>query len=179
LAKAYFSRTRQIQETVESAWAKLRGSMLHYVVRSLGWSELKVSMKFLHNEEEITIVGHVDAYDPETATVYDLKTTRFVKWQSEKGFIPRESHAVQLQSYSTLLGNYAIPVNRLVLVYADDRDIVPREVPLGNRREWLTQRAALLHSSLKNEKLPQPEPNAFCKYCPFIDVCPAYKEIDA
>jgi CRISPR/Cas system-associated exonuclease Cas4 (RecB family) len=179
LAKAYFSRTKQVQETMESAWAKLRGSMLHYVVRSLGWSELKVSMKFLVNQEDITIIGHLDAYDPETATVYDLKTTRFVKWQAEKGFIPRESHVAQLQSYSTLLDKYAIPVNRLVLVYADDQEIVPREIPLGNRREWLTQRTAILHSSLKNEKLPQPEPNAMCKYCPFIDICPAYKEIDA
>ena len=91
LAKAYFSRTRQVQEMVESAWAKLRGSMLHYVVRSLGWSELKVSMRFPLKAEEITIVGHVDGYDPETATVYDLKTTRFVKWQAEKNFIPQRN----------------------------------------------------------------------------------------
>jgi CRISPR/Cas system-associated exonuclease Cas4 (RecB family) len=173
-----FSRTRQVQETVESAWAKLRGSMLHYVVRSLGWSELKVSMRFPLNGEEITINGHLDAYDPETATIYDLKTTRFVKWQAEKGFIPRESHIAQVQSYATLLDKYAIPVNRLVLVYADEREIVPREIPLGNRREWLIQRTSILHTSFTNGKLPEPEPNAWCKYCPFKDICPAYKRID-
>lgn len=179
LAKAHFARTRQVQETVESAWAKLRGSLLHYVVRSLGWSELKVSMKFQLNEEKLTVIGHVDAYDPETATIYDLKTTRFVKWQAEKGFIPRENHIAQVQSYYTILDSYAIPVSRLVLVYVDDRDIVPREVPLGNRREWLIQRASLLHSSLPNEKMPEPEPNTWCKYCPFTDICPAYKDVNA
>lgn len=159
---------------MESAWAKLRGSLLHYVVRSLGWSELKVSMRFQLNGEELIVVGHVDAYDPETATVFDLKSSRFVKWQAEKGFIPRENHIAQVQSYYTLLDAYAIPVSRLVLVYVDDRDIVPREVPLGNRREWLIQRTSLLHSSLMNEKTPEPEPNAWCKYCPFTEICPAY-----
>jgi CRISPR/Cas system-associated exonuclease Cas4 (RecB family) len=179
LAKAYFSRTRQVQETVESAWAKLRGSLLHYMVRSLGWSELKVNMKFQLNGEVVTLVGRVDAYDPETATVYDLKTSRFVKWQAEKEFIPRENHIAQLQSYYTILDSYAIPVSRLVLVYVDDRDIAPREVPLGNRREWLIQRASLLHSSLKNDTMPDPEPNAWCKYCPFASICPSYKGVNA
>jgi CRISPR/Cas system-associated exonuclease Cas4 (RecB family) len=175
LAKAYFSRTTQVQESVESAWAKLRGSLLHYVVRSLGWSELKVSMRFPLNGGEVTVVCHVDAYDPETSTIYDLKTSSFVKWQAEKGFIPRDNHIAQVQSYYTILDSYAIPVSRLVLVYVDDRDIVPREVQLGNRREWLIQRASALHSSLTNEKPPEPELNAWCKYCPFTDICPAYK----
>jgi CRISPR/Cas system-associated exonuclease Cas4 (RecB family) len=172
LAKAYFSRTREIQESVGSAWAKLRGSLLHYVVRSLGWSELRVSMRFQLNGEDITIVGHVDAYDPETATIFDLKTSRFVKWQSEKGFIPRDNHTAQVQSYYTMLDAYAIPVNRLVLVYVDDKEIIPLEVPLGNRREWLIQRASTLHSSLLNNRLPEPEPNSWCKYCPFSENCP-------
>jgi len=128
-------------------------------------------MSFSLNGEDITIVGHLDAYDPETATVYDLKTSRFVKWQAEKGFIPRETHIAQVQSYFAL-DKYAIPVSRLVLLYVDDQDIVPQEVPLGNRREWLIQRAMLLHSALKNEKLPELEPDTLCKYCPFIEICP-------
>jgi len=177
LTKAYFGRTKQIQESVESAWAKLRGSLLHYGVRSLGWSELKVSMKCDVNDEELTIVGHVDAYDPETATVYDLKTSRFVKWQSEKGFIPRENHTAQVQSYYTMLDAYGIPVARLVLIYVDDKEILPLEVPLGNRREWLVQRASTLHLSLlEEEKIPQPEPSSKCKYCPSTDICLAHKE---
>ncbi len=179
LAKAYFSRTRRVQETVESAWAKLRGSMLHYVVRSLGWSELKVSLRFPLKAEDITIVGHVDAYNPETATVYDLKTTSFVKWQAEKNFIPRDSHVAQVQSYSTLLDKYAIPVSRLILVYVDDKELIPLEVPLGNRREWLLQRASTLHLSLLEDKTSEPEPNSWCKYCPFKDICPAYKRKDS
>jgi CRISPR/Cas system-associated exonuclease Cas4 (RecB family) len=163
----------QVQETVESAWSKLRGSMLHYVVRSLGWSELKVSMRFPLNREEITILGHLDAYDPETSTVYDLKTTRFVKWQAEKGFIPRQNHLAQIQSYYTLLDSYAIPVKRLVLIYVDDKEIIPKEVPLGYRKEWIIQRASILHTALSRTKIPTPEPDTWCKYCPFVQVCPA------
>ncbi len=89
LAHSYFDRTLKVEETVESAWAKLRGTLLHYAGRSFGWNELRVKMSFEVNSETVTIVGFVDAYEPETATVYDLKTTRFVKWQVEKGHIPR------------------------------------------------------------------------------------------
>lgn len=163
----------QAQETVESAWAKLRGSMLHYVVRSLGWSELKVKIRFPLNGEEITIVGHLDAYDPETATVYDLKTTRFVRWQSEKGFIPRQNHLSQIQSYYTLLDSYAIPVKRLVLIYVDDKNILAKDVPLGYRKEWMIQRATALHQSMKDSVLPNPEPGSMCHYCPYLDKCPS------
>jgi CRISPR/Cas system-associated exonuclease Cas4 (RecB family) len=173
LARAYFERTTPAQETVESAWAKLRGSLLHYVDRSLGWSELRVKMKFNRFDEPITVVGHVDAYDPETATVYDLKTSRFVKWQDEKGFLPRQAHLAQIQSYYTLLDSYAIPVKRLVLIYVDDKNIVAKEVPMGFRREWMIQRAAILHAALNRTKIPEPEPDTWCKYCSFVQVCPA------
>ena len=132
-------------------------------------------MKFPLNDEELTIAGHVDAYDPETATVYDLKTSRFVKWQSEKGFIPRDNHTAQVQSYYTMLDSYAIPVNRLVLVYVDDKEIIPLEIPLGNRREWMVQRASTLHLCLLGDKIPDPEPDSSCKYCPFTNICAAYK----
>jgi CRISPR/Cas system-associated exonuclease Cas4 (RecB family) len=173
LTRAYFKRTVPAQETVESAWAKVRGSLLHYVDRSLGWSELRAKMKFDHCGETITVVGHIDAYDPETATIYDLKTSRFVKWQEEKGFIPRRNHLAQIQSYYTLLDSYAIPVTRLVLIYVDDRNILAKEVPLGNRKEWMIQRASILHTSLSRTQIPEPEPDTWCKYCPFVQVCPA------
>jgi hypothetical protein len=52
-------------------------------------------MTFELDDQTITIVGYVDAYEPDSATVYDLKTTRFVKWQAEKGHIPRENHVTQ------------------------------------------------------------------------------------
>ena len=90
--------------------------MLHYVVRSLGWNELAVKMQFELDGEKIAITGHVDAFEPESSTVYELKTSRFVKWQSEKGFIPRENHIAQVQCYATLLESYGIAVNRLVLI---------------------------------------------------------------
>lgn len=172
LAKSYFERTAPAQESVESAWAKLQGSLLHYSVRSLGWSELRAKMTFELDGQTISVVGYIDAYDPETATIYDLKTTRFVKWQQEKALIPRENHVAQVQSYFTLLREYAMPVSRLVLLYVDDKDIVPVQVPLGNRRRWMIRRATILHKAISNQKEPTPEIGFACKYCSYISVCP-------
>jgi CRISPR/Cas system-associated exonuclease Cas4 (RecB family) len=172
LAKAYFERTSSIEENVESAWAKLRGSLIHYVTRSIGWSELRVRMSFDLAGEKINVIGYVDAYDPETATVYDLKTTRFVNWQADKGFIPHENHIAQVQCYYTILDNYGIPVNRLVLIYVDDKNIVTKQVPLGNRRQLMIERATLLHKALMSSELPNPEVGSGCKYCCFLETCP-------
>jgi CRISPR/Cas system-associated exonuclease Cas4 (RecB family) len=172
--QSYFYRTIPFPESIESAWAKLRGTLLHYAGRSLGWSELQVRLTFPLDNEQITVVGFVDAYDPETATVYDLKTTRFVKWQNEKNFIPRENHTVQIQAYYTLLNLYEIPVKRLVLVYVDDRDIIAKQVAVLNRREWLTERAIRLHRFITDSQLPSPEVSVLCKYCPFVKQCPSF-----
>ncbi len=172
-AKAYFATTSPVNEPVGSAWAKLRGTLLHYTVRSLGWSELRVKMSFQLGDATITVVGYVDAFEPETATVYDLKTTRFARWQAEKGHIPRENHIEQVQCYATLLERYGIAVNRLVLIYADDKEIIPKEVPLGNRKEWMIKRATTLHRAFQASVIPEPEPSTWCRYCPFVQICPA------
>jgi CRISPR/Cas system-associated exonuclease Cas4 (RecB family) len=133
-------------------------------------------MSFQLGDETITIIGYVDAFDPETATIYDLKTTRFARWQAEKGHIPRENHTAQVQCYATLLGEYGIAVNRLVLVYVDDKEIIPKEVSLGDRKDWIIQRATILHNSMKDTVLPKPEVGGSCKYCPFVDRCPRSSE---
>ena len=122
------------------------------------------------------MVGYVDAYEPESATIYDLKTTRFVKWQAEKGHIPRENHIAQIQCYYTLLDAYSIPVNRLVLVYVDDQTIIPKQVPLGSRKDWMMNRAAMLHRAFQTSRVPTPEVGSACIYCPFIKVCPSCAE---
>jgi CRISPR/Cas system-associated exonuclease Cas4 (RecB family) len=133
-------------------------------------------MTFELDGRTITIVGYVDAYDPETATIYDLKTTRFVKWQSEKGFIPRENHVAQIQCYYSLLDLYGIPVNRLVLVYVDDRTILAKRIPLGSRKEWMIKRAAALHRALRKSETPEAEVGSGCVYCHFIELCPKSAE---
>jgi CRISPR/Cas system-associated exonuclease Cas4 (RecB family) len=133
-------------------------------------------MRFQLNGEKITIVGHVDAYDPETATIYDVKTSRFVTWQSEKGFIPRENHTAQIQCYSTLLEQYRIEVSRLVLVYVDDQTILAKQVPRGNRRDWMIRRATILHRAFQTSAVPEPEVAVSCAYCPFIELCPRNSE---
>lgn len=150
--------------------------MLHYAGRSFGWNELRVRMSFELDGRPITVVGYVDAYDPDTATIYDLKTTRFVKWQAEKGFIPRENHTAQVQCYYTLLDHYGIPVQRLVLVYVDDQTILPKQVPLGSRKEWIITRATTLYRAFQASEVPMPEVGSGCVYCPFIKFCPKSAE---
>jgi CRISPR/Cas system-associated exonuclease Cas4 (RecB family) len=86
------------------------------------------------------------------------------------------SNWARVQCYATLLGQYGIAVDRLVLVYVDDKEILPKEVSLGDRREWMIQRATILHNSLKASVLPKPEVGGTCKYCPFIDQCPRSSE---
>lgn len=176
LAQSYFERTSSTEESVESAWSKLRGSLLHYVGKSLGWNELRVKMTFEDLGQPIIIIGYIDAYEPETATIFDVKTTRFVKWQDEKGFIPRDSHTLQVQCYYTLLCLYGIPVKRLVLVYVDDKTIVAKQVSLVDRRDWIIDRAKLLHNAFKGSQLPYAEVSSSCSYCLFVSLCPKHNE---
>ena len=89
---------------------------------------------------------------------------------------PRENHIAQLQCYYTLLDQYGIPVNRLVLVYVDDQTIVPKLVPLGSRKQWMIERATALHLGLETSEIPEPEVGPGCVYCPFIKTCPRSDE---
>lgn len=82
----------------------------------------------------------------------------------------------QVQCYATMLEQYGIAVNRLVLVYADDKELIPKEAPLGNRREWMIDRATMLHRAFEETKLPTPELSSSCKYCQFTDHCPVIRK---
>ena len=62
-------------------------------------------------------------YDWKTATIIDLKTTRYVKWQIKQGFIPKPEHIMQLQCYNTMFSKI-IPVKNLNILYVDMSDIV-------------------------------------------------------
>jgi len=176
LAKGYFERTVPTRESVESAWAKLRGTLLHYAVRSLGWSELQARMSFENDGRSVTILGHADAYDPETSTIYELKTTRFAEWQAENGYIPHENHVAQIQCYQTMLEQHGIPVKRLVMVYVDDCTIHTKQGPLGDRRGWMIQRASVLHKALLTQQSPGAEVGYWCRYCSFFTMCPRKQE---
>ena len=171
LKKTYFERTSLVEETIESAWSKLRGSLIHRVGYFLGWNELRVKTTFNLDSQTISIVGYIDAYDVETSTIYDLKTTRFVKWQEEKGFIPRKNHIRQIQCYCTLLSLYNIPVRRLVLIYVDDKNILAKQVPVCDLQEWMIQRATILSRAPTNSEQPEAEPDSYCTYCQLNQVC--------
>jgi hypothetical protein len=59
----------------------------------------------------------------------------------------------------------------------DDQTILPKQVPLGSRKEWMTTRATTLHRAFQESEVPVPEVGAGCVYCPFIKFCP--KSADA
>jgi len=60
-------------------------------------------MQFELDGEKVTGSGHIDAFEPESATIYDLKISRFVRWQAEKGFIPRRRNQVSSKSGSGII----------------------------------------------------------------------------
>lgn len=50
-----------------------------------------------------TLAGRLDMYDWKTHTIIDLKTTKFVKWQIQRGFIPRAEHILQVHYFEIKL----------------------------------------------------------------------------
>jgi CRISPR/Cas system-associated exonuclease Cas4 (RecB family) len=63
-----------------------------------------------------------------------------------------------------------------VLVYVDDKTIIPKQVSLGGRKEWMIKRATALHRAFQTSEVPEPEVGSSCVYCPFIKLCPKSAE---
>ena len=71
------------------------------------------------------------------------KSTKLVKWQIKKGFLPKLEHALQLQCYDTMFSKY-LPIENLNIVYVDNSDIITYKV----ERKDLTEKIGTLLSIL-------------------------------
>jgi hypothetical protein len=73
--------------------------------------------------EILSIRGRLDIYDYKTGRIVDLKTSNAIKWQHEKGFIPRHSDILQLLCYGSIFHG-TVKVSQLTLIYADLKDML-------------------------------------------------------
>ena len=128
--KSFYKQAGMEQEdlitdrTVEGMWSSVRGDFLHKLTYAYKWSEMDMEYKVpLNDGREATVAGRLDMYDWKTKTVIDLKSTKFVKWQIKRGFLPKMEHILQLQCYDTMFSPY-IPIENLNIVYVDNLSLI-------------------------------------------------------
>lgn len=179
--KNYYNRLEVEEEeilddkTVENMWDSVRGEFLHQLSYASRWRELDIEYPVgLRFGRAVTLSGSwIIMYDWKTRTIIDLKTTKFVKWQIQQGFIPRSEHILQLQCYSTIFSRI-IPVEELNILYSDMGDIVVYKVQKRDLAGWINLRIQRLEDSLDNHEVPQGEPSGLCKYCRYQTRCYNY-----
>jgi CRISPR/Cas system-associated exonuclease Cas4 (RecB family) len=119
-------------------------------------------------DETLSIVGRIDCFDPDEKDIIDAKSTRRLEWQLEKRIVPRARDILKIRSYGTIWKSHGFPVNRLLLVYMDERT-PPRtfEINQIDLTEWLRTRVIRLHKAILTQIPPEAEPNSLCRFCPF------------
>jgi len=157
--------------TVEKMWGTVRGDFLHQMTHAYKWREMDMEHYIpLKGGRVATVVGRLDMYDWKTKTIMDLKTTKLIKWQMKKGFLPKLEHILQLQVYGTLFSKI-IPVKNLNIVYADMNDIVTFKVKKRDLTDWIKTRVLEIENSLSGKKIPNGETTGLCQFCPYQTKC--------
>jgi len=157
--------------TVESMWSLVRGDFLHNLTYAYRWRELDTEYPVkLDDGTTAILAGRLDMYDWKTKTIMDLKTTRFVRWQISKGFLPKQEHLLQVQCYDTMFGQ-TIPVENLMIVYADMSDIVAFKVPRRDMSKWIQNRVQEVATAIEENTTIAGEPSTMCQYCRYQTRC--------
>jgi RecB family exonuclease len=126
----------------------------------------------LDDGAKVTLHGRLDMYDYKNGNIIDLKTTSAVKWQQEKGLIPRGNDIDQLQCYGTLFFDL-VKVSELTLLYGDMKNLIAFRIPFIDQEFWIKARLARLHSALETLNPPAAEDSDACKFCRFSERCKA------
>jgi CRISPR/Cas system-associated exonuclease Cas4 (RecB family) len=121
----------------------------------------------------LTLHGRLDMYDHRFETLIDLKTTSSLRWQYNSGMIPRKSDIDQIRCYGTMFGQ-SIRISKLLLLYADQKEMIPIRVTEEDKSNWILDRLEKLHTSITITKLPpSAEISNACKFCRFSERCKA------
>jgi CRISPR/Cas system-associated exonuclease Cas4 (RecB family) len=131
--------------------------------------DIECDIPLIHGGQAI-VTGRLDMYDWRASTIIDLKTTKFIRWQKEKKFIPRTEHIIQIQCYYTIFSQ-KIPVENLNLVYVDLTDVITYDVPRKDLSKWITSRVYGIEDSLLNNSVPAGETSELCKFCRYQTRC--------
>jgi len=157
--------------TLESMWSTVRGDFLHQMTHAYKWREMDIEHYVPLKDGRIaTLAGRLDMYDWKTKTIIDLKTTKMVKWQIKRGFLPRLEHILQVQCYGTMFSQI-MPVENLNIVYVDMTDIVTYKVKKRDLTEWIKTRIQEIESAKSNNKIPDGEVSGLCQFCPYQTKC--------
>jgi CRISPR/Cas system-associated exonuclease Cas4 (RecB family) len=157
--------------TVEKMWDSVRGDLLHQITYAYKWREMDIEYDIpLNNGKKAILVGRLDMYDWKTATIIDLKTTKYVKWQRKQGFIPKPEHILQLQCYNTIFSNI-LPIQNLNILYLDMSDIIAYKISKLDLTNWIKNRIQELEDSITKNRLPDGDISALCQYCRYQTRC--------
>ena len=175
--KSYYKQLGVEQEelladvTVERMWTTVRGDFLHQMTNAYKWREMDMEYKvILDDGRKATVAGRLDMYDWKTGTVMDLKTTKNVRWQIKKGYIPKLEHILQVQCYDTMFSS-VIPIENLNIVYADMQDIVTYNVKKNDLSDWIKTRITDVENSIIKKLTPNGEPSGVCQFCKYQTRC--------
>jgi len=174
LRKSYYEKTkkkRKSRKSLDNLWPTVRGDLLHQMTTAYNWNELDMDFQIPRgNGKSGTISGRLDMYDWKTKTIIDLKTTKDVYSQAEEGTIPKKEDILQIQCYGTIFSN-VIPVQNLVLVYADLNDMIAFRIRIEDKTWWLKDRILELEKAIKDHKPPKKEISKLCYFCKFQNQC--------
>ena len=164
-------KKRKSRKSLDNLWPTVRGDLLHQMTTAYNWNELDMDFQIpLGNGKLGTISGRLGMYDWKTKTIIDLKTTKDVYSQAEEGTIPKKEDILQIQCYGTIFSNI-IPVQSLVLVYADLNDMIAFRVRIEDKTWWLKERILELEESISLDKPPRKEISKLCYFCKFQNQC--------
>ena len=174
LRKSFYERNTKKKiprRNLKNLWPSVRGDLLHQITKAYNWNELDVEFCIpLGNSQVSKISGRLDMYDWKTRTIIDLKTTKDVFSQAKNETIPKQEDILQVQCYGTIFSNI-IPVENLVLIYADLNDMIAFRIINEDKTGWLKDRILKLRHSLKYDEPPVRELSKFCIFCKFYNQC--------
>jgi hypothetical protein len=129
-------------------------------------------------EHEVTfagILGHLDRYEADTASVVDVKTTTSRWLEHIKVHGPDRTHLWQINGYAAALTGEGHTVRRVVLdfIARDTGEVwrwsdVPKPFYVKDALEWLRAVRAVPVEMLNRDYDPD---GPFCAHCPFYDTC--------
>ncbi|MHA1279474.1 MAG: PD-(D/E)XK nuclease family protein [Candidatus Helarchaeota archaeon] len=111
LRRSFYDKTQPMPERPSDAMYRILGTATHSLLEDEADEHLMTETPL----EYKGVVGTVDAFYPETGTIVDYKTTRWLK----KANLPYGDHEMQVNVYRWLLENNGYKVNRIFLQYID------------------------------------------------------------
>ena len=168
--RVYYLLQMKVKCDTEEAksWIKNRSAQVTYELNE----DKTISFEWFMSEDgnEATVAGRLDMYDWKTKTVIDLKSTKFVKWQIKKGFLPKLEHVLQVQCYDTMFSDF-LPIENLNIVYVDNADIITYKVERRDLTEWIRTRIQEIENSVNGGKIPKGEASGLCQFCKYQTKC--------